>query len=92
MPIELASVLITAAVSIGGSWLVARSSKPRQLLDQLQAAYSRITQLEARVDGLETKRDNDEAMKRAQADHIDLLEAHIWAELPPPPPPRPAGL
>jgi hypothetical protein len=42
-----------------------------------------------RCDTLWVAREADALIKRAQGDHIDLLEAHIWKGEPPPPPPRP---
>lgn len=92
MPTELAAVLITAAVSIGGSWIVARQASWRYPLDQLQTAWQRIDALEGRVEDLEGKRQADALTKRAMGDHIDILEHHIWQQKPPPPPPRPPGV
>lgn len=45
-----------------------------------------------RVTDLEALREKDALTKRAQGDHIDVLEAHIWAGKPPPPPARPVGV
>ena len=92
MPAELTAVLIMAVVSIGGSWVVARQGSNRGLLDQLEAAWSRINSLETRVGELEGKRQVDALTKRAMGDHIDVLEDHIRAGKPPPPPPRPPGV
>ncbi|MGC3954643.1 MAG: hypothetical protein QM804_10375 [Propionicimonas sp.] len=92
MPTELAAVLITAAVSIGGSWLIAHQTTMNREDSRLAAAWSRITQLEDRVGELEGKRADDALVKRALGDHIDVLENHIWKQLPPPPPARPAGI
>lgn len=103
MPSELAAVLITAAVSIGGSWLVAmqaartsaeqsRQAEVDDELARLAAAWSRIEQLERRVTELEDKRAADALVKRAMGDHIDVLEAHIIRGDGPPPPPRPPGV
>lgn len=78
MTAELASVLITAAVAIGGSWLVARTGRMRYLED--------------RVDRLETAREASAIAKRRLGDHVDLLEHHIWDRKPPPPPARPEGI
>ena len=78
MTAELASVLITAAVAIGGSWLVARTGRMRYLED--------------RIDRLETAREASAIAKRRLGDHVDLLEHHIWAAKPPPPPDRPEGI
>lgn len=89
LDIGLASVLITAAVSIGGAWLIARPTGVRNMLAQLEAAYTRITQLEGRVTSLETGKAADTEGIRQRDDHIDALEAHIWDGKPPPPPARP---
>jgi hypothetical protein len=78
MTAELASVLITAAVAIGGSWLVARAGRMRYLED--------------RIDRLEAAREAAGIAKRRLGDHVDLLEHHIYARKPPPPPTRPEGI
>ena len=78
MTAELAAVLITAAVSLGGAWVV--------------AGAGRITRLEARIERLEALREADAITKRQLGDHVDLLEHHIWDRKPPPPPPRPEGI
>lgn len=59
------------------------------LIDRL---VEQVQSLSARVDALEDKRREDATLIRGQDDHIDALEAHIWAGKPPPPPPRPSGL
>lgn len=103
MPTELATVLVMAVVSIGGSWLVAtqtartsaeqsRQAEMDDELARLAAAWSRIEQLERRVTELEDKRAVDALVKRAMGDHIDVLEAHINRGDGPPPPPRPPGV
>lgn len=46
----------------------------------------------SRVDGLLVALDAKDAQRRAALDHIDVLEAHIWAGKEPPPPARPPGL
>jgi hypothetical protein len=103
MPTELATVLVMAVVSIGGSWLVAtqtartlaeqsREAEVDDELARLAAAWSRIEQLERRVTELEDKRAVDALVKRAMGDHIDVLEAHIIRGDGPPPPPRPPGV
>lgn len=92
MPTELAAVLITAAVSIGGSWLIARQTTDSRNDDRLTDAWGRIDMLEKRVTELEDKRAVDALVKRALGDFIDQLEHHIWQQKPPPPPPRPDGI
>lgn len=54
--------------------------------------WKRVTDLEAARDALFKLREDDALVKRAQGDHIDVLEAHIWARKDPPPPPRPVGV
>lgn len=54
--------------------------------------WGRIRDLEKDRDVLFERREADALVKRAQGDHIDVLEAHIWARKDPPPPPRPAGV
>lgn len=41
--------------------------------------------------GAEERAEGRVRVIRAQGDHIDVLEDHIWRRLPPPPPPRPEG-
>ena len=45
-----------------------------------------------RIDELEARLEEKSRLIRAQGDHIDVLEHHIWQGLGPPPPPRPAGI
>lgn len=96
MPSEIAVVLITAAVSLGGGWLVARQSGHSAGTIAAQAVIAdqraEIETLRARVAQLEDKAESDARTKRAMGDHIDLLEHHIWQQKPPPPPPRPPGV
>ena len=88
----IAAVLITAAVSMGGSWLVARSSARTVDQQMRDSDRRRIVALEARVDVLETARRADAVVISRLGDHIDVLEDHIWKRLPPPPPQRPDGI
>ena len=59
------------------------------LIDRLDG---QVQSLIGRVEALEAQRRMDATIIRGQGDHIDALEAHIYARKPPPPPPRPAGL
>ena len=86
------AALITASVSMGGAWLVARQSAQSHTQEALTDAWARIDALSARVDTLEAARREDAALIRRMGDHIDTLEHHIWQQLPPPPPPRPDGI
>lgn len=100
MDSTLAAVLITAVVSMSGSWLVARTTgrsggleaaqrdreSDRQRIKDLE---DRDAEWERRCNVLWAAREADARVKRAQGDFIDVLEDHIWKKLPPPPPPRP---
>lgn len=58
-------------------------------IDRLSARLERVeNRLAAAEDGNVAKA----LVIRAQGDHIDALEHHIWRQLPPPPPPRPSGV
>lgn len=65
-----------------GCWLTWLASGTSQL-------RARIADLETKYSGLWDAREADAKTKRAQGDHIDVLEDHIWQRLPPPPPARP---
>ncbi|MEP7763862.1 hypothetical protein [Sanguibacter sp. 25GB23B1] len=41
---------------------------------------------------LRERMDDVEGISRGRSDHIDILEAHIWAGHAPPPPARPEGI
>lgn len=88
----LAAVIVTAVISLAGSWLVARSTAQSQQLAVTESERRRIKSLEERVDSLEDRREKDAIVKRALGDHIDVLEDHIWQRKPPPPPARPPGI
>ncbi|WP_291378855.1 hypothetical protein [Demequina sp.] len=89
MDTTLAAVLITASVSIGGSWLVARQSAANRYQQRIKDLEDRDAKWEDRCNVLWAAREADALIKRAQGDHIDVLEDHIWHHKPPPPPPRP---
>lgn len=96
MDITLAAVLVTAAVSIGGSWLVARTTgRSAGEAVEVQARESdrkRIADLESQVERLWALRRADAVTIRRLGDFVDQLEAHIWQGKPPPPPSRPDGI
>jgi hypothetical protein len=85
------SVLVLAGV-------IYTARKARQSTEQssqvgfIQQLLSRVSSLESQVTDLWKAREEDARVKRAQGDHIDVLEDHIWQRLPPPPPPRPPGV
>lgn len=58
----------------------------------IQQLLGRVATLESQVTELWQLREKDAQVKRAQGDHIDVLENHIWQRKPPPPPPRPTGI
>lgn len=58
-----------------------------------EAAFQRAeAEARHRIDGLLARLDAEDRRNRLALDHIDVLEAHIWGEKPPPPPSRPEGL
>lgn len=60
------------------------------LLGLVGTLWKRITDIENNYGSLWKDRESDAIKKRQLGDHIDVLEAHIWADKGPPPPPRPA--
>lgn len=97
---SLSSTVIAAVVTAVVTWRLGVKGHEREARKvELDAGdrftgrlLERVASLEGRVDGLEEKRRRDAGVIRAQGDHIDVLEAHIWKRLPPPPPARPDGL
>jgi uncharacterized membrane protein YccC len=69
-------------------WAAFAQQMQQALDDERQAHRDAID----RIDNLQRLLEAKTLLIRAQGDHIDLLEHHIWQRLPPPPPPRPAGL
>lgn len=99
MEVSLAAVIITALVTIGGSWVTARNAARNLEQQSRQSDRNRIKDLEdrdavweQRCNALWNAREVDALTKRAMGDHIDVLEDHIWKQMPPPPPPRPPGV
>lgn len=62
------------------------------LQKHLEHQDAEVARLSAEQHRLWDARRADALTIRAQGDHIDVLEAHIWAGKPPPPPPRPPGV
>jgi hypothetical protein len=62
------------------------------LLKQIAAQDAHAASQDEQIERLWGARRADAVLIRAQGDHIDVLEAHIWQGLPPPPPARPQGL
>lgn len=81
---DLPDWIALAVISAEGAVLVA-------LVALIGHIGKRVSDLEASYASLWRDREADAITKRTQGDHIDILEAHIWARKPPPPPPRPAG-
>jgi hypothetical protein len=69
-----------------------RSTEQSSQVGFIEQLLARVDSLEKQVGGLWDARRADAVTLRAQGDHIDVLEQHIYRQLPPPPPPRPAGL
>lgn len=92
MTIELASVLITAAVSIGGAWPVARVAGKKADLAERESDRNEMTRLRGEITKLWNARENDAKTKYARGSHIAVLEAHIWQDKGPPPPPHPENV
>ncbi len=82
---DLSDSIALGVISAEGVLLVA-------IIALLGHVWKRVSDLEAAQAGLWTARETDALTKRAQGDHIDALEAHIWQRKGPPPPARPAGV
>ncbi len=66
-------------------WSTFATEMRQALADERQDSAAKTTRIDALMQRLEAK---DDGM-RARDDHIDVLEAWIWARKEPPPPPRP---
>jgi hypothetical protein len=87
--ISACAVIAAALVAAVVAWRGHTNSHATAFIASLVA---RVDQLEARVGELaELVRQRDQH-NRCLSDHIDKLEAHIWAGKPPPPPDRPNGV
>lgn len=82
---DLPDTILLAVISAGA--VVAGA-----LVGLIGHVWKRVADLEAGYASLWAAREADAITKRAQGDHIDVLEDHIWKHKPPPPPPRPAGV
>ena len=92
-PIE--ALIVTGAALIGSflTWTTARrGQKGGDIQFLVTTLMKRVLDLENRVNDLEDKHRADAVLIRHLGDHIDNLEAHIWAGKPPPPPERPDGI
>ena len=54
--------------------------------------FGRIHKLEERMEAKWIQLRDAAEKERRLNDHMDVLEHHIWQEMPPPPPSRPEGL
>lgn len=63
-----------------------------EMRQQMDAERRQAREQQERLDVMRRRLDEADRRHRASSDHIDVLEAHIWAEKPPPPPPRPASI
>lgn len=101
--VPLASAVIVATITMRSNQRIHKANgrieaqrieleRQRNDIESQRADHSRIATLEARVDTLWEQREEDAITRRRMGDHIDVLESHIWNQLPPPPPPRPEGL
>lgn len=100
LALVLSSSVIGSLITGAVAWRVStRQTARAERADEATSSDSflgrvlaRLAETEKRLDVLEEKRRQDAQLIRGQGDHIDVLEAHIWAGNPPPPPPRPTGL
>jgi len=83
--VDLSVTLVVGVMSAGGVMAVVLVTLVGHLL-------KRVADLEAGQLAIWAARENDAITKRAQGDHIDVLEDHIWKGKGPPPPPRPVGV
>ncbi len=88
--------LLMAIASLGGVIYTARTAKKStdqaSQVELISTLMGRIQTLEEGQRNLWAELEKAALVKRAQGDHIDVLENHIWKQLPPPPPPRPVGV
>ena len=92
MLLGLLVALLTLAGVIYTALSGRRSSQGKDQVEFIGKLIERVKTLEDGQRELWRLREEDAKVKRAQGDHIDLLEDHIWKQKPPPPPPRPAGV
>ena len=91
----LEALIVTGAALVGSflTFITARrGQKGGDIQFLVTTLMKRVLDLENRVNDLEDKHRADAIIIRRQGDHIDSLEAHIWAGNPPPPPERPDGI
>ena len=83
-PPILVAIIAVSGVGLGAwlTWLASGSNRLQARVDSLEAKYAALWEA----------RERDALIKRAQGDHIDVLEHHIWRQLPPPPPQLPDGI
>ena len=94
MTTEIALITLTGVfITTVGAVTVGLFSHVNDLVGRLGA---RVTELDNRVEMLETALDKERETRRGAEDalqdeeqYTDILKEHIWNELPPPPPDRP---
>ncbi len=82
---DVSDSIALGVISAEGVLLVA-------IIALLGHVWKRVSDLESSYGVLWKEREADALTKRAQGDHIDTLEAHIWERKGPPPPKRPPGV
>lgn len=76
-------------VALIGRRQAAEVALPEHLSRELERQGALIESQQRRMDVLQLRLDLLSEQNAALLDHIDALEAHIWAKKQPPPPPRP---
>jgi len=75
-----------------GEMRQALEAERRSALAQAKESQERHAASQHRIDDMQKRLDAADVRYRVSSDHIDMLEAHIWAQKPPPPPARPQGI
>jgi hypothetical protein len=97
VPSILSSVVLAAGITAFVTWKLGVKGHEREARrdeheaeDRLSArALAWVERLQAEVDAMRREWEMLRERNIQLDNHIDVLEAHIWAEKPPPPPQRP---